>query len=179
MKAFALLPILATAAAAKESLGCFSSLNLDGTSSSVGNVYASYGSCRMQCGVSAHPYAALQGDKCTCVSQLPPASALVADDQCNTPCPGFSPQLCGGKNAWTVLDTKSELGQLSASPSNTASATQMPSGVYTAPTNATHSAPSTTPTGVIPTAAAVAGRASLGSVAATAAMGLFAVANIF
>ncbi|KAJ1326986.1 cell wall integrity and stress response component [Microdochium nivale] len=178
MKVFALLPVLATAAAAKEALGCYSSLNLDDYNSSINNPYASYSSCREQCSISAHPYAAVQGDKCTCVGQLPPASALVADDQCSTPCPGFSSEICGGKDTWTVLDTKPELYHPSLHLSKTVSATQTASGVYTVSASATHSATGTSSTAVIPTAAAVAGSASLGG-AAVAAVGLGFVANMF
>ncbi|KAJ1324652.1 cell wall integrity and stress response component [Microdochium nivale] len=177
MKAFALLPVLATAAAAKEALGCYS-LSLAEAASNI-IAYASYGSCRHQCSVEAQPYAGLQGNKCACFNELPPASGLVADDQCNTPCPGFSPEICGGKDAWIVLETKPELDHSSLTLANTASATQTPSGVYSISANATHSATGTSSTAVIPTAAAVAGSASLAGVAAAALVGLGFVGNMF
>ena len=199
MKAFAIVPVLATAAAAKEALGCYPSLDLGDSANSSTNLFNTYGSCRSVCSVSAHKYTALQGDKCVCVDKLP-AAAPLSDDQCDQPCPGFVADICGGKGekGWTILDTKPEIyhpsnvgstatatGTVTSAPyptvtvvtsthvngvSNSTSTTGTTSSSTRAPSGTSTSAP-------IPAAAAVSGSVYLGSVAA--AIGLGVVAQLF
>lgn len=188
MKSLSSIAFMATVVAAKN-LGCYSSLPVpDGSNQSTYD-FNSYGSCQSVCSVSSHKYTALSGTKCTCVHDLPPASALVGDDQCNQPCPGFTSDVCGGAegSAWTILDTEPEKNHpsnLPATPSiisissGSIVLTQSASSTATTPASSTTvvSTSSTTASTSIPTAAAVAGSAYLGGVAAVAGLG--AVVNI-
>ncbi|KAH7014380.1 uncharacterized protein B0I36DRAFT_338647 [Microdochium trichocladiopsis] len=183
MKSNSVLPVLtavaARAASAAGTPNCYSSLAEGdfGTGSNSTFAFLSYGSCREQCRGAAFAYSALQGETCTCGAALPPASALVGDDECNTPCPGYPLDICGGPNAWTIIDTVPGASQSSVTdvPYYTAnSTTPAPTGVHSSTTT---SASATSSTSVIPTAGAVAEGAYLGGVAA--AMGLGVVYNLF
>jgi len=49
--------------------------------------------CAQSC--DAYAYFGLSGDNCFCANQVQNGTAIVADDQCSTPCPGNSLESCG------------------------------------------------------------------------------------
>ncbi|RHZ48002.1 WSC domain-containing protein [Aspergillus thermomutatus] len=85
--------------AIKDSSACYSSpgdLTLGGSSQ-----YMAVGMCEDKCKENA--VSAVQGTDCYCGSSLPPSSAKVSNDKCNTACPGYPADYCGGSRTWTVM----------------------------------------------------------------------------
>ncbi|KAF7156444.1 hypothetical protein CNMCM5623_010114 [Aspergillus felis] len=86
-----------------DSSACYNSpgdLTLAGSS-----VFMSRGMCKSKCEKNA--VFAVQGTDCYCGSSLPPSSAKVSSDKCDTPCPGYPTDYCGGSKSWTVMyDTR-------------------------------------------------------------------------
>ncbi|PKX91723.1 WSC domain-containing protein [Aspergillus novofumigatus IBT 16806] len=63
--------------------------------------FMSRGMCESKCEKNA--VLAVQGTDCYCGSSLPPSSAKVSNDKCDTPCPGYPVDYCGGSKTWTVM----------------------------------------------------------------------------
>ncbi|GIK01156.1 hypothetical protein Aspvir_005188 [Aspergillus viridinutans] len=85
--------------ASKDSSACYNSpgdLTLAGSSQ-----FMSRGMCENKCDKNA--VLAVQGTDCYCGSSLPPPSAKVSNDKCDTPCPGYPVDYCGGSKTWTVM----------------------------------------------------------------------------
>ncbi|GIJ87341.1 hypothetical protein Asppvi_006247 [Aspergillus pseudoviridinutans] len=85
--------------ASKDSSACYNSpgdLTLAGSSQ-----FMSGGMCKTKCEKSA--VLAVQGTDCYCGSSLPPSSAKVSNDKCDTPCLGYPTDYCGGSKSWTVM----------------------------------------------------------------------------
>ncbi|KAM0419076.1 hypothetical protein ACHAPT_012015 [Fusarium lateritium] len=49
--------------------------------------------------------AVTQGYKCICSDTYPRKSSKLSDEHCNTPCPGYPGHVCGGRRAWSVINT--------------------------------------------------------------------------
>ncbi|KAF5725045.1 SLG1 [Fusarium mundagurra] len=83
--------------------GCFSALpsEADGRSDSF---YNSVGSCAQYCQTQKKTVAILKGVDCICADIYPAKSAKVDDDKCDTPCPGYAKDACGGKDAYSVFN---------------------------------------------------------------------------
>lgn len=88
------------------SQGCF---NADGNYTVEKNVeYLTNGSCGDRCKAKKKPVMALHGGQCVCGEYYPPKKALVADKNCNFPCPGFPGLACGSlgdPGHWSVYNT--------------------------------------------------------------------------
>ncbi|KAF4436647.1 SLG1 [Fusarium acutatum] len=82
--------------------GCFSALpsEADGRS----DTFNSVGSCAEYCQTQKKTVAILKGVECICADIYPAKSAKVDDDKCDTPCPGYAKDACGGKNAYSVFN---------------------------------------------------------------------------
>ncbi|KAH7470060.1 hypothetical protein FOMA001_g14619 [Fusarium oxysporum f. sp. matthiolae] len=82
--------------------GCFDSLpsQVDGRS----NTFNSVGSCADYCQKQKKTVAILKDVECICADIYPAKSALVDDDKCDTPCPGYSNDACGGEDAYSVFN---------------------------------------------------------------------------
>ncbi|ENH75395.1 Protein SLG1 [Fusarium oxysporum f. sp. cubense race 1] len=82
--------------------GCFDSLpsQVDGRS----NTFNSVGSCADYCQKQKKTVAILKDVECICADVYPAKSALVDDDKCDTPCPGYSNDACGGEDAYSVFN---------------------------------------------------------------------------
>jgi cell wall integrity and stress response component len=61
------------------------------------------------------------GNQCYCGDEYPPKDSLTDDSDCNTPCPGYGLQACGGIDFYTVYNTGIMLS-VSFSPENDTSA---------------------------------------------------------
>ncbi|KAF5624113.1 SLG1 [Fusarium tjaetaba] len=87
--------------------GCFSALpsEADGRS----DTFNSVGSCAEYCQDQKKTVAILKGVECICADIYPAESAKVDDDKCDTPCPGYAKDACGGKNAYSVFNLGVEL----------------------------------------------------------------------
>ncbi|KAF5970733.1 protein SLG1 [Fusarium bulbicola] len=82
--------------------GCFSALpsQADGRS----DTFNSVGSCAQYCQTQKKTVAILKGVECICADIYPAKSALVDDDKCDTPCPGYAKDACGGEDAYGVFN---------------------------------------------------------------------------
>ncbi|KAJ4258179.1 hypothetical protein NW762_008324 [Fusarium torreyae] len=91
------------------SQGCWSSLPVDGVEADAAGTFVSPGSCGNVCKKKRSPVAILHLAKCYCADTYPPKGALVKDDKCDWPCPGYPYEACGGKDAYSVLNLGLEL----------------------------------------------------------------------
>ncbi|EAW21849.1 WSC domain-containing protein [Aspergillus fischeri NRRL 181] len=89
--------------ASKDSSACYNSpgdLTLAESSK-----FMSRGMCEAKC--ENNVVLAVQGTDCYCGSSLPSSSAKVSNDKCDTQCPGYPVDYCGGSKTWTVMyDTR-------------------------------------------------------------------------
>ncbi|KAJ6786480.1 hypothetical protein PWT90_09651 [Aphanocladium album] len=116
-----LLPLLALEAVAQSSL-CSTVNTAD--SGPKPNIYESRSACSDQCnGQSA--YAVVQDNQCWCSNKTP--SSTTDDSDCNTPCPGYPMEMCGGDSQFSyILLDKSKV--IAASPSGSSSQAPETSG---------------------------------------------------
>lgn len=59
-----------------------------------GGTFNSKGKCNTACTKVQKYVAATSADQCFCGNEYPPQSAMVADNKCNEPCPGFGDEAC-------------------------------------------------------------------------------------
>ncbi|KAK7961250.1 hypothetical protein PG988_012464 [Apiospora saccharicola] len=102
--ALALLGAFAVAQANEIFFGCSRTMV---SSYNTTNPYMSYGLCAETCrtgkGSCGKPTAmALSDQVCHC-GKLPDQNDLVDEALCNTPCPGYGMDTCGGPNTFTVF----------------------------------------------------------------------------
>ncbi|KAM0245234.1 hypothetical protein ACHAP5_005634 [Fusarium lateritium] len=111
---FAFLSLLASAAARDiqapkknpvlgqpTSQGCFDSLPAERISEH-SSLYNTVASCANYCKDKKMEVALLQDRACFCSHTYPSKDSLVDDDQCDTPCPGYPKEACGGQDAFSV-----------------------------------------------------------------------------
>ncbi|KAL2786473.1 hypothetical protein BJX66DRAFT_312776 [Aspergillus keveii] len=107
-----LLPLALSVAAASQassSQGCFSN---PGDLQNIGSyVFQSIGHCTNACTESGYRFVAVQGEDCWCGKSLPSIDDVISDDKCDTECPGYVGDVCGGEDAWSVY----EIGELEPS----------------------------------------------------------------
>ncbi|ROV94754.1 hypothetical protein VMCG_08835 [Cytospora schulzeri] len=140
--------------------GCFSSWgNLIFNSTTQ---YQSKSACAFDvCYSGGFPVAATSGgNECYCGTEYPPKDTLTDDSNCNTPCPGYGQQACGGIDFWTVYNTGIKLSIHYAEDNDTASATS--SGTSTASVVASSTVVSGGQTSVVYVTATPTGAASKG-----------------
>ncbi|KAJ5118915.1 hypothetical protein N7448_010623 [Penicillium atrosanguineum] len=147
------LALPALASASTSVLGCYSSvpsLKDEGR-----YTFQSQGYCEEKCQSGGFRIAALTGLQCLCGNELPPSSAQVDDDKCDTVCAGWPEDNCGGQNYFTVLSTgeytevsnsSSSSDSSDSSDSTPASASTAAGGIVVAPTNIN---PSSVPTAIL------------------------------
>ncbi|KAH8802651.1 hypothetical protein F5884DRAFT_476301 [Xylogone sp. PMI_703] len=101
-----------------------SSINTASTNKNT-SIYQSNGLCHDFCD-SSYAFAVLQDNACWCSDYVPGATTSVGD--CNEPCPGYPPDICGAKGlfAYIALDTVPS-GTKGASSAKSTSATSSPS----------------------------------------------------
>ncbi|PWY75989.1 WSC-domain-containing protein [Aspergillus sclerotioniger CBS 115572] len=81
-------------------MGCHSSPgNLTDQGS---NQYQSVGLCGQVCAKVGAPFAGLQDSHCWCGVSPPVPSTFVSGKECNTQCPGYPADTCGGTGVWSV-----------------------------------------------------------------------------
>ncbi|CAK7265861.1 Cell wall integrity and stress response component 4 [Sporothrix epigloea] len=97
------------------------------------SIYQSDGLCSGFC-VDNYAFAVVQGHNCWCSDYIPSKSVQVSTSQCNIPCPGWSPDICGGENLFGYM-------ALNKFPSGTAGGSTTPSA-----TSSSQAHSSTTPT---------------------------------
>ena len=100
------LPFATTALAAQAEIvykGCYSGTPDKGTSKT--SPFNSHGECADFCVKAQKPIAYISMSSCFCVDEATTNSSLLRNDQCNSPCPGYSLDMCGGQDAFTVLET--------------------------------------------------------------------------
>ncbi|KAH7233531.1 hypothetical protein BKA59DRAFT_535507 [Fusarium tricinctum] len=61
--------------------------------------------CARFCKHEDRAVAALKGGWCHCSDTYPSNNAKVSDSECSTTCPGSEHQVCGGRDAWSVINT--------------------------------------------------------------------------
>ncbi|KAK6823013.1 WSC-domain-containing protein [Apiospora arundinis] len=102
MKSFTAIAILGACSVAQAYtyVGCSSTAV---SSFSTTGQFMSYGQCEYECKKQCGAVAmAISGTVCHC-GKLPAQSDLVDDAKCNTPCPGYDADKCGGDNTFSVF----------------------------------------------------------------------------
>ncbi|KAJ5337488.1 hypothetical protein MYU51_019597 [Penicillium brevicompactum] len=85
-------------------IGCYSSRT--GLNNKTSYTFQSYGWCLDRCiKTNAATFALTGGSDCLCGTELPPLSAKVAEGECNLPCWGFTSDMCGGNEFYSVYKT--------------------------------------------------------------------------
>ncbi|KAH7153349.1 hypothetical protein EDB81DRAFT_791226 [Dactylonectria macrodidyma] len=101
--------------------GCYGSLPASANGRS--SIFLSSGSCWNDCKGKGKPVMITHLETCFCADTYPPLLALVDDDQCDYPCPGYDAEACGGENAYSVFNVGIKLmvddGDASVSSSST------------------------------------------------------------
>ncbi|CAK7272796.1 Cell wall integrity and stress response component 4 [Sporothrix epigloea] len=97
------------------------------------SIYQSDGLCYGFC-VDNYAFAVVQGHNCWCSDYIPSKSVQVSASECNIPCPGWSPDVCGGDNLFGYM-------ALNKFPSGTAGGSNTPSA-----TSSSQASSTTTPT---------------------------------
>ncbi|OTA64662.1 hypothetical protein K449DRAFT_392775 [Hypoxylon sp. EC38] len=92
---FAILALFTSTAHCLTYMGCFGPpTNLEFNSR---HVFQSVGACRRQCMTLNLPVLGLtNGTDCLCGASAPPPSNVVEESLCNSRCPGYAPDICGG-----------------------------------------------------------------------------------
>ncbi|KGO64155.1 Carbohydrate-binding WSC, subgroup [Penicillium italicum] len=83
--------------------GCYSSIPGYGKPTSW--TYQSSGWCLDHCAKDSATFALTKGSDCVCGNTMPPASAKVSSDKCNTACSGWPDDMCGSSNYYSVYTT--------------------------------------------------------------------------
>ncbi|KAJ0416695.1 hypothetical protein BJY00DRAFT_290981 [Aspergillus carlsbadensis] len=141
---------VAVSAQVSSSQGCFSNPgDLQNTGSFA---FQSIGYCTNTCTKNGSRYAAVQGEDCWCGKSLPSVDDVVSDDKCDTVCPGYVGDMCGGEDAWSVyaLDNLEPSAWLSSlTDSSTSTATQSTITVSDSASDTTTSTISTSSTSLV------------------------------
>ncbi|KAI1083127.1 WSC domain-containing protein [Whalleya microplaca] len=67
------------------------------------NIFLSIGLCASLCAPYNYPVMAVTNEtECLCGNSLPPRNRMVEESNCNTPCSGYTPQMCGGDGFFSV-----------------------------------------------------------------------------
>ncbi|KAL6452831.1 SLG1 Protein SLG1 [Candida maltosa Xu316] len=100
-------------------MGCYSALP---NGKSQGNyMFQSSGYCSNLCRSSN--YFAIKGEECICLDTFPSNSNKLSNSSCNTPCPGYSEESCGGNNAYDIFKGFADKSATSSSASGASSGT--------------------------------------------------------
>ncbi|CEL03606.1 hypothetical protein ASPCAL04758 [Aspergillus calidoustus] len=141
---------VAVSAQASSSQGCFRN---PGDLQNIGSyVFQSIGHCTNACTENGSRYAAVQGEDCWCGKSLPSVEDVVSDDKCDTECPGYVGDVCGGQDAWSVYEMggrEPSAWLSSLTDSSTSTATQSTITVSDSASSATTSTTSTSSTSSI------------------------------
>ncbi|KAJ5357747.1 hypothetical protein N7541_004905 [Penicillium brevicompactum] len=158
MRATSILSVLAFALPvfSASGLGCYSeipSLKSQGPYS-----FNSLGYCQSKCIEKEFKFAALtRGNMCYCGNTLPSQSNKVDDEKCNTVCPGYPVNNCGGADAYTLVQASEDedITDLTSESASTAASTAAPTAVTAA--GGIVVAPSTAPapSGIVTAASSV------------------------
>ncbi|KAI0842199.1 hypothetical protein F5Y06DRAFT_170413 [Hypoxylon sp. FL0890] len=95
-------------------MGCFGPpTNLDFNTR---NVFQSVGACRLRCKNSNLPVLGVtNGTDCLCGASVPPSRSIVGESWCDSRCPGFAVEMCGGRGFFSIyLVEKPEVSTQSA-----------------------------------------------------------------
>ncbi|KAJ5747531.1 uncharacterized protein N7511_009227 [Penicillium nucicola] len=84
-------------------IGCYSTSETFTNRTS--HLYQSFGWCLTECGNHNAATFALQGYECLCGNGLPPSENRVVKQKCQTICPGFAEDVCGGEGLFSVYST--------------------------------------------------------------------------
>ncbi|KAI1850113.1 hypothetical protein JX265_003485 [Neoarthrinium moseri] len=113
------------------------------TSNANSSIYQSDGLCSDFCR-SSYAYAIVQDSNCWCSDYTPAAAVQVDTSKCDTDCPGYPSDKCGGSGVYGYLSLgKAAAGTLGADTSTTAAAGTTTQAVTDATTPATTVSPST------------------------------------
>ncbi|KAI1767631.1 hypothetical protein GGR53DRAFT_480954 [Hypoxylon sp. FL1150] len=92
------------------------SINTASTSANA-SIYQSNGLCYDFC-IDDYAFSVLQDDSCWCSDYVPDKTTQVDSDKCDTECPGYPSDSCGGDSLWEYISlTKSPSGTTGASTS--------------------------------------------------------------
>ncbi|KAE8150484.1 hypothetical protein BDV25DRAFT_154309 [Aspergillus avenaceus] len=127
-----LLSAIAVSALSDTNTSCYTDIgNLKSAGTSP---FQSLGMCETTCQKAQKAVAAVQGTECYCGDKLPSLDAQVSIKECDTACPGFPNEKCGGSSTWTFLSgshPEHETGIVTADHSDYASLSVNPTMVQT------------------------------------------------
>jgi hypothetical protein len=83
--------------------GCYASFSI--ASSERTHIFNSVGSCTSYCKASGNTVAAMKELLCLCSALLPFTAEKAEEARCNTPCPGYPSETCGGRETYSLWST--------------------------------------------------------------------------
>ncbi|KAI1633978.1 hypothetical protein F4809DRAFT_551277 [Biscogniauxia mediterranea] len=101
-----------------------------GSGSGNSSIYQSDGLCHDFC-VDDYAFAIVQDQDCWCSNYVPAESTQVDVDDCDTSCPGYPSDLCGGDGLWGYMSLNAEPSGTTGASTSTATSTQKSSGTST------------------------------------------------
>ncbi|KXJ87858.1 hypothetical protein Micbo1qcDRAFT_207621 [Microdochium bolleyi] len=132
---YTILPLVALSGVLADTTpGCYSALGSQPYAETSGpSIYLAHGLCTEMCR-QQHPdarVAAIKGGACLCGADFPPERDQVPATECDTACPGFPSEMCGGADAYTVfgIGRGASSSSQSATPSSTSSTSATRSAV--------------------------------------------------
>ncbi|KAI1488197.1 hypothetical protein F5X96DRAFT_646560 [Biscogniauxia mediterranea] len=96
-----------------------------GSGSGNSSIYQSDGLCHDFC-VDDYAFAIVQDQDCWCSNYVPAESTQVDVDDCDTSCPGYPSDLCGGDGLWGYMSLNVEPSGTTGASTSTATSTQDP-----------------------------------------------------
>lgn len=111
------------------------------------NNFMSNGLCHDTCSGKGAAVAITNGHDCWCGSQVPASTEPISD--CNTPCPGFGSEMCGGNGVYgyVILGNPSTSSASSSSSSSTSSSTSTVTPTHSSLSDATSTTSSSSNSG--------------------------------
>lgn len=91
--------------------GCYASFS--SVSFQQASNFNTIGYCTQLCKASGHSVAAAQGNQCLCSALFPLGAEKADEARCNTLCPGYPIETCGGRGSYSLWSTGLEQEEVS------------------------------------------------------------------
>ncbi|KAF3767574.1 hypothetical protein M406DRAFT_253841 [Cryphonectria parasitica EP155] len=112
-----------------------------GTTAANSSIYMSEGLCYDQCNDEGYALAVLQDEDCWCADYVPDSDDQVDTSKCDTACPGYPSDYCGGDDLYGYLALDAAVSGTSGGTSSTATSTSTTHTSSTAKTTTTSDTP--------------------------------------
>ncbi|PSR81875.1 hypothetical protein BD289DRAFT_484165 [Coniella lustricola] len=111
-----------TAATPSIAIAYCASINTGSTAANT-SIYQSEGLCYDECNDGGYALAVLQDQDCWCSNYVPASSERVSTDECDTACPGYPSDYCGGDNLYGYLALSAAVSGTKGATTSTSSTT--------------------------------------------------------